>query len=812
MKKLLILLLCSTATFFAFVNDDEILKKIIDQLDKYNLEYPQEKAYLHTDKPYYIAGETIWFKSYLVEGMTNHPDTVSVPLYVELVDNQAGRLIEKRTIKLDHGFGYGDFRLSDTLRSGYYQLRAYTNWMLNFGDDMVFTKDFKVYSTKDQAPPTLSAKDIDFQMFPEGGNLVEGLDGRVGFKATDAAGKGIDISGEILTEEGDTVVSINSENLGMGFFRFKPEVGKKYQAVVRYQSIYTKRIDLPIAQKEGYTLTVDNTSNKTLIKVYVANNIQKPNTKMILIGQSRGVVLYAGQTPVGKKSAYISIPREKFAAGVVQFTLFDENLKPRCERVAFIEPTKSLNFNITTHKQSYRTREKVNLDIEVKDNEGKPVEGNFSLSVLDQKQVVEAPFDENILTNLLLSSDVKGKIESPAYYFDKTNKNAAYHLDILMMTQGWRRFTWDKVMQETLPKPTYFLEQGLTISGEVVRQNDKAFEKTVALTMMITGADSTRQFLMGEANKDGSFIFYGLDFKDSCDVLVQAVAGKNNRNTKIIFAKPNTPKFRIVKIPYGVVEIDASELSEYLKRTRDALELEKKLLFEKAIMLGEVLVKAKKRENERDTRVLYGRADASINVENTYGAVSIFDLIRGRVAGVQVSGDPMNPSIQIRGISSISLSTEPLFLLDGVPVTKETLLSVNVFDVEKIDVLKSAATTSMYGSQGANGVISVLTKRGNKNYDWSKDEAMGIKSQPFLGYYTAKEFYMPKYDQDLPENVRPDYRSTVFWSPIIKTDKDGKAKVSFFNTDAETTMRVHIEGIAYGGVMGSGKANFSVKK
>jgi TonB-dependent SusC/RagA subfamily outer membrane receptor len=815
MKKLFTFMLLSATLFFGFINDEDLLKKIVSYLEKFNLEYPQEKAYLHLDKPYYSAGESLWFKAYLTEGMTNFPDTISVPLYVELIDNQAGKLIDQRIIKLEGGFGYGDFQLADSLRAGFYRLRAYTSWMRNFDEELMFTKDFKVYRAGEEPPVKLNAQDIDFQFFPEGGYLVEGIESRLAFKAADATGKGIPISGYLLSTEGDTVMNFQSEHLGMGFFRFKPEAGKSYYADIKYQNIYNKRFEIPEVKKQGYTLAVDNTSNKTLVRVFITNNTTNPNAQMLLIGQSRGVALYAGKAQTGKKMSFISIPKDKFPAGVVQFTLFDESLKPQCERVVFMEPTKQLNISIKPDKDSYKTREKTNLDIEVKDNEGKPVEGNFSLVVSDSKQIKEVPNDETILTYLLLSSDVKGKIEQPNYYFDKSNKNAGYYLDILMLAQGWRRFKWEDVIKETLPKTNYVLENGLTVTGEAVRQNGKAFEKPVNLSLMIkpTNQDIPPLFGMGEAGKDGTFAFYGLDFRDSCKILVQAVAGQNNRNTKITIDNEIHPKIKIVKIPYGIVEIDEKELADYLKRTRDALELEKRLKFEKAIALSEITVKAKREKEEKDSRVIYGAADATVVVgENTYGALNVFDLLRGRVAGVQVGGDPFNPTIQIRGISSISLSSEPLFLLDGVPITKESILSINVNDVEKIDVLKGPSA-SMYGSQGSNGVISVLTKRGNSNYDWNKDEAFGIKVAARMGYATSREFFVPKYDQDLPENVRPDYRSTVFWAPMIKTDKEGKAKVSYFNTDAETTMKISIEGLSLSGIpAANNKVVYGVKK
>ncbi|MFN3851650.1 MAG: MG2 domain-containing protein [Spirosomataceae bacterium] len=795
MKKLFFPLCVGILTFFSFKTEEDLLKKLVSQLEKYHQEYPEEKAYLHTDKPYYVAGEKIWFKAYLVEATTLHPDTISIPLYVDLIDNSEGKLIDKRIIKLENGFGHGDFTLPDSLQAGTYRLRAYTNWMRNFDESLFYTKDFQVYTTNQDANlEKLNAETIDFQLCPEGGNLIENTDSRVAFKATDVLGNGLNVTGNIIASTGDTVLDFKSEHLGMGFFKFKPESGKSYRAVVKYQNIYTKTFDLPQTKPQGISMIVDNVSNKNNIRIILNNTL--PDTEMYLIGQSKGVAFYAGKVPLGKPMASISIAKDKFPPGVAQFTVFDNQLRPHCERVVFIPPTKELTFNLKTDKNIYKPREKTKIEIEVKDELGNPVEGNFSMAVLDAKQIEDAEYQETILTNLLLSSDLRGNIQNPAYYFDKNNRNATYHLDILLMTQGWRRFRWNDVLQKDLPPSKYLLERGLVVSGEVSRLNGKPFEKTVNMTLMV-GRDSTQQFLMGEVEKNGSFMFYGLDFRDSTEVMAQAMIGEENVKSKINIIPQTSPKVSANQKINGVVEVEYSNLTDYLRYTKDALELNKKLKLNNAIMLGEVSVKAKKSEFKRDKRVLYGYPDIILKGDVSPSALNVFDIIRGRAVGVIVTGFGDEINVTIRG-------RKPTFLLDGIPVSAKMLIDLPVDRIERIDILKRLDI--QYGS-----CISVLTKSWDEII--KNEESVGIEIKKVMGYYTAKEFYMPKYDQDLPENVRPDYRSTVFWSPMIKTDKNGKASVSYFNTDAETTMRVSVEGVSYSGIPAvANKQSYSVKK
>lgn len=796
---------------FAFTFEEDLLEKIVSKFDHYHNEFPQEKAYLHLDKPYYTAGETIWFKAYLMEANTLIPDTISVPLYIELIDNQRGKLIDKKILKLEGGSAAADFMLPDTLKAGYYSLRAYTNWMLNFDEKLLFSKDFKVYRSNDtDQPAKLNAQEIDFQFFPEGGNLVEGIENRMAYKAIDALGNGLDVSGMILNDKGDTVINFESEHLGMGLMIFKPQVGEKYTAKIKYRNIYEKEVSLPTVEKQGFVMGIESVADKNNIRLFVGHNIENMTGQIAVVGQSQGKICYTAKTVSTKKVLLIKIPKNKFPEGITQFTVFNDKGLPLCERLIYLKNDSTLNINLLPNKTQYKTREKVTIDIEAKDAKGQPVSGDFSVSVTDAGQVLEKPFVENIASYLLLSSDLKGRIEQPAYYFSKENPDASRHLDILMMTQGWRRYQWNDIMKDELPKPKFLFERGLSISGEISRPNGKAFEKPINLTFMFKLKDSTQLFGMGMAEKDGSFAAYNLNFVDSAKVIIQAIAGNSNRNTKIFVNRAFSPKVQVVAIPFNAVTFDEKELADYLKRTKEALDFERTLRFNKAIMLNEVTVKAKKKTQERDNRVLYDTPSKSLTIDRTMsGYTNVLDLMRGRFAGVQVSGSANDPTITIRGVSSIMLSSEPMFLLDGMRTDKSAILMLPVPDVDKIDIL-TGAEASIYGTGAGGGVISILTKRGNPSYDYSQDEAMGVQNFRIAGYYPTKEFYAPKYDVDIPENLRPDFRSTIFWSPKVRTNANGKASITFFNTDSQGKVNVNLEGISSTGIPIVAKTTYSV--
>ena len=829
---LLGLAFCITTAFTFLQDDGTLAEKIIAKLEKYQRITPQEKVYLHFDKPYYMAGETMWFKGYLFDGVSHKIDSVSRVMYVDLIDETQGKIIASRILPCA-GSTFGDITLPDSLEEGVYQIRAYTNYMRNYSEEFFFHQEFKIYkgSVKNRLTDANAYKmteATDVQFFPEGGNSVISLDSRIGFKALNIAGKGVDIQGFVLDNTKDTIVAFQSEHLGMGFFNYTPETQKTYTAFVKQNDGKYRPFALPNAYEQGFTMAVDNLSNKEKVKVFISNSSPKPANKtseIIIVAHQRGQVIFMAKGNETQKSFGVSIPKNKIPDdGIVQITLMNAKGEPLCERLIFIDQNKQLNLKIMPNKVSYKIREKVTVNLEATDDEGKPVEGNFSVAVTDASQVLTDSYQENLLTYLLLSSDVsnlssadyytalRGNIEQPAYYFNQENANANRHLDMLMMTQGWRRFIWRDLMADKEPKLNYFLETGLEVSGTALRPNGKIADK-VTLTLMLKNDKQTPQFQMGVTDSVGRYSFYGLDFNDTTKIFVQGVKQGGGKNLEVtINPQRVSPKVKIVKIPYNPMEFNTKDLTDFLKKANDAIELEKKLKLNKDQMLQEVVVKAKKYE-EPDSRTIYGRASNTIKVDNILcsGATSIFQMIQGRVAGVQVSPNGQGGySVLIRGISSISGSNEPLYLMDGMPVDASAFASINPCDVDKIDILKGA-DAAIFGSRGSTGVIAILTKRGGNNYDFSKDPVSGVSIQKRMGYNVPREFYAPKYEVFVADHVRPDFRSTLHWQPNVRTDANGKATIIYWNTDAKATIRIIAEGVSSQGFVGVAKVEYGVK-
>ena len=689
-------------------SDDPFIDRLVARLTAYVQQFPTEKVYLHTDRDRYLPGETIWLSGYLVNGITHGIDSVSGVVYVELIDPVGRRRVLSAQLQAVGGQAPGQLLLPDTLRAGRYQLRAFTNYMRNFSDEYFFAKTVTVLPAVGTVPASRPAvvPAVDVQFMPEGGQLVAGLTSRVAFKAVDQSGRGRDVTGYILDAKGDTTVGFSSQQRGMGTLNFQPEAGQMYTAFVRQADGTTTRVPLPAIQSSGYVLTVDNLTNKDNIRVFLTRTpapaAAGTQGQVTLLAQTRGLVVQVAKVPAGKTAALIQLPRARFPEGISQLTLFNEAGVPVCERLVFVDKNNRLKINVMPVKDRVKPREKIDLDVTVTDAGDQPVSAAVSMAVTDQGLIPADTGAANLVSHLLLSSDLAGEVEQPGAYFDPANKARLAQLDLLLMTQGWRRFTWKQVLADSLRTPAYPLESGLSLTGRVLRPNQKSAGK-VRLTFLISLRDSSRTVLAGESDEQGRYGAYGLNFTDSASVLIQAVRGKNDRYVDISLDQLLKPTLVVTRVPFAPVEFGKSEYEEFVRRTQEYLALERQIRNNREVLLSEVTVTAK-RTVERDTRKIYSQPDATVKFDplNTTGAVSVLDVIRGRVAGVQVLGSGFNTTVQIRGVTSISGPSEPLFVLDGIPTSKETIFAIPVSDVDYVDILKGPSA-AIYGSQGAGG-------------------------------------------------------------------------------------------------------------
>nr|WKN39660.1 TonB-dependent receptor plug domain-containing protein [Tunicatimonas sp. TK19036] len=810
---------------FQAPHDDTLARKIVKQLAAYTNTFRQEKLYLHFDKPYYSVGETMWFKTYLVDATTHHPEALSRLAYVELIgpDNA---IVERRNLEITESGGIGDFLLGDSLPAGSYTVRAYTNWMRNFDEEYFFRQTIPVVSidstkvverirsenrveqesfvyNQDQPP-------IDLQFFPEGGELVDGLASMVGFKATGPDGQGLAVQGRIIDQNQQTITTFESHKFGMGRFVLKPSSSHTYQAIVELAGI-PLTFPLPEVQEQGYIIRATPSLQSDKVRVTVQS---KESVKDgVLIGHQRGTTFMSLIMEGDQPYFVMNVSKSAFPGGICHLTFFDRTGTPRCERLLFANyPSDLPELAVKADQSTYSTREEVTLSMMLQDSTQQPSLGYASLTITNASQVTYSEGANTIMSHLLLTSDLRGVVEQPQYYFNERTDQAYEALDNLMLTQGWRRFRWGEVLQDSLPVPEYMAERGFQIKGQMVRYYNRDQPENGQVSMMVVG--DSFAFAEGETNESGEFAFVDNQFQDTTEVVIQArrVKGKKEKLKKDVYI--NLELFSPPPITHRL----SSGLSPWLPMMGDYLEQQQKInqidqaynFDQKTIVLDEVEVKGRKDDFDnpfRQADQFYGEPSNRLILDSIPGgtsALSVFDLLR-RVPGVQVYGAFPNQMASIRGFGGQS---EALYLLDGIPVDATMINTISTNDVYYVDVLRGASAT-MYGSRGGSGVIAVYTRRGPGME--SVTERLGIINYTHPGYYHAREFYVPHYDVKKPEHVKPDFRSTLYWEPSVVFGEDGRALVSFYTSDEKAEYQVQVEGVTTNGQPFTQQHSFVVK-
>ncbi|MCC2547276.1 TonB-dependent receptor plug domain-containing protein [Hymenobacter sp. BT175] len=801
---------------------DEVVERILKSVVGFYQAALPEKAYLHLDKAFYATGETIWFKAYVVDAGQHRPDTLSKVLYVDLVS--AGKqVVARRTLRLQNGLTHGDLALPDTLPAGSYLIRAYTNWMRNASPDFFYSRQLAIWPAgtapagtgtpvgkagkRSAAVPAVAAR-TNVQFFPEGGTLVDELESVVGFKATDAYGRGVDVKGTLLDAQGKAVTTFSSHHLGMGSFRFTPAPGQRYRASVTLPGGTTAEYPLPAGQPSGYALRVVETND--FFTVIVRRRVPAgaaAGGNILLVSHVRGQLAFVGQGAVSGADPFVArVPKSRFPAGVVHFTVFDEQGQPQCERLAFALTEQPVRVTLTPDKPSYGPREAVQLTVSATDAAGKPVAARLSVAVADAGA---GSAGESIASNLLLTSDLGGRVESPDYYFQENTPDVRQALNDLLLTQGWRRFVWKQVLAGQQPPRDFVLEQALNLGGQVTTPNQKPAGGS-QLTFLQDRPE--KLFLTATTDAEGRFLFRGFTGRDTARITLQARTAKGGRNLVIrLTDAPGAAGVVLAPLP----PTPPAAVTDYVRRSQQQQSAERSFRLDttKSTLLKGVTIQGKKQEEPTDPRRIYSLANATVVKPADFpqsSTFSILQLLQGRVPGVAITGQEPNMSIQIRGASSIEGDNSPVILLDGVPVTLDAIAYYPAADVESVEILKGGSAAS-FGGNGANGVIAILTRRGNPSYNYRKEATPGLLTLRMPGYYRAREFYAPRYEASA-KAPRPDpRRTTLFWAPNVQTDATGRTQLTFYTADAGGTFQATAEGLTSNGQPGRGTGTVLVR-
>lgn len=701
-------------------SSDTIFSRYFRYAQNFADAYPREKVSLHLDNASYYLGDTIWFKAYVVTAEQNLPTTISKPLYVELLD-QLGNVVERQIIQLTDGEGTGQIILNNTFFTGYYEMRAYTKWMLAFDNPSCFSRVLPVYRKRlsdEETPRSIATYRMDASMkqrpkdkekkftvrfFPEGGQLVKGISSIVAFEATSRDKGAADVEGTVVLPSGEELAHIRSLHDGMGYFEYKPEE-KAGVAKIDYEGS-TYQFDLPEALPQGYVLRIDN--RREMLDITVARSSQAMKDTLAVFVSSQGRPYKCMTLDFEDElNCQFRISTKELPPGVQQISLVNLKGETLCERFCYVMPRSSMLLACKTDHALYRPFEPVTCRIKVRDHLNRPVQANLSVSIRNGVESDFREYDHSIYTDLLLVSDLKGYIHQPGFYFENQSAERFKMLDVLLLVRGWRKYDLSRLIGKRPFLPRYLPETSLTLYGQVESYFGKAL-RNVGVSILAR-RDSVSIAGMTKTDSLGYFSAPVDGFSGSMDALIQTrnEGKKWNKQAVVKLFRNFEPSLR--KLDYYELNPEWKETGD-LKQLLDTLDIAYKdsVFGPDHHLLDEVVVNAKRlnlllKQTERFEKEILGY----------YNITQVVDKMRDK--GEAVYNLPMllkelNPNFRLSDSLSLHYNnSRVLFIVNG------GVLSYGKTDYvldKDVDAIKSIM---LYYDQAGGESVFVMNKQSNR--------------------------------------------------------------------------------------------------
>jgi hypothetical protein len=789
LKILHCLILLSCATFIIAQQPDEAL-------NRYGAQIPIEKTYLHFDRSDYVAGQYMWFKAYQYADLL--PSNQSTTLYVELLNNSSS-LIARKILPVFMGVTTGQIELPDTLSEGQYLVRAYSIPMLNHSQDFLFRRSFFITGRKKQAEAASLKAASRLEFFPEGGNLVTGLINTVAYKATNAAGLPVSIKGQLKKETGETVAQVSSFHDGMGYFDLQPKENERYYVLLD-DDVTGKKYPLPDQTKKGVVFKVISSGKAKFFEI-----LQHDSDPMFkaayMVGQMQHHVVFRTGFPEQKNEIQGNIQTDALSSGILHITVFNKQGMPLAERLTFVNNKEYLlPSTITFDTLNFSSRSRNNFTVALKDT----IRGNFSVSITDASFESSQFRQDNILSSLLLTSDIKGYVHTPAWYFSADTDSVQNSLDLVMMTNGWRRFRWDALLkQPAVPKK--LVDPGyISLSGTINLEGTKKPLAEKELMMMIVGADSSKTMQMIRTDAAGRYTVDSLLFFNKAKIFFSDIKGKKS---KFILVKPDGDSLsrsypltaELVSDHFPAVAGTAASKT-MLDREYDAILKEGGLMLHGVTVKGRSKTKLEEYEQKYVSGLFSGDALRTLDLtgQDLIAYRNIFDYLQSKVPGLDVSVDGLDYTIYLRQQATLSgMGSQPATLfLDEIETDASFISTIPASQIAMVKVFSNFVGAS---GNGAGGVLAIYTKKGSDYLNTLPSAGDIIQYQ---GYSVIREFYSPDYKVNTTNNSQPDNRMTLLWNPAVFVNNiNPRIPISFYNSDRTKRYKIVVEGMTIDGKM-----------
>lgn len=745
----------------------------IDEIiDNYAREFPSERVYVQLDNNEYLAGDTIWYKGYIMAN--ENPTYYSKSLYVDWYDGQ-GREIAHQVYLVERGVSIGQYAIPADYKGSRIYLLAYTRWMLNDGDSSgqyLYHREISVINGE-RGEERKEEKGTNIAFFPEGGNLIAGVRNRIAFKATDDKGNPVKVKGEIKDREGEKVTGFAGGNEGMGYFYLEPVRGEQYRAECDTGGDKPLTVEMPESESLGVSMEVEMASGKR--RVIIRRNETDTGTCYLLVTMN-GLVDYLAKIRLqARDSAIMDIPVGDVPTGILTFTVMDRQWNRLAERISFVrgnEEKGNDDIQISSIRKDLGKRGYNSVEISSKDS----VMKNLSVSVTDGDITSDTASD--IRSWLLLEGWLKRRVKDAAGYFRDTGRQKEEQLDLEMMTNGWQRYRWKEIIGRESKPVKYKADRAYYFFGGEIEKEKKMPEE---VTFLIKGNGELGEYRLG-VGRDGRFSDSGLVITDSATVVCER--DKNRKGVSVSIDRLPGPEYSTYPDWAGKVGEGEDRDSNGNGREEGDINYTRggKLLPDVKVY-GTRKTEMDKIEDKYASDVFKNENGYRLYLEDKpelRNNTSVLEMLKGRIPGF--NWNPINP---------------PAFFVDEMSEPFDAVRQLPLVEIAFVKYYPRHFVLSPGG--GKNGTLAIYTKRFPGD-EPGRDNQDGVYH--ITGYNIAEKFYKPDYGGADKAVVQDDRRKTLLWEPSIEIGKDHKsATITFYNTDHAKRLRVIVEGMSDDGTL-----------
>ncbi len=887
MKRFLLvimLVLCAVSQSMAqAIADNQNLNSILGYLQRamlFNQAAPQEKVYLHFDNTGYFRGETIRFKAYLTRMDKSSKSNISKVLYVELV-NPIGDVCERRTLKVENGEAEGDILLDSIIGvSGFYEVRAFTRYMTNWGTPAAFSRVFPIFdkpktegdyskpqldkvSSRHRLPNTrvdedgktvesttaLNFKSVKF--YPEGGDRVKGLTGRIAFVVTDEKGFRRQLSGSLLDGNKQKIADIETDESGRGVFEVPGNSNAKYIQIPNANG-KNKEYELPEAKDEGCTMVI-NMMDDDVIEATLRSSTSLQGRLLGYAIIHNGTIVQC-DTMIAEPALIMQFDKAKMPEGVNQLTVFNSSGQILSERLFFIYPQakESDSIYVTTEQRYLSPCGTISMNIQTAPN------SSVSFSAMDAATVVNG-HEGNMKTWLLLSSEVNGYIDSPDYYFEADDAVHRRAADLLMLTQGWRRYDWTLMAGLRKLDRVEPVEDGLYMFGKVQNRSKLAMP-AIDLTAYLYNRSGESMSGKAKADSVGRYSFQLPDCYGDWSVQIVSKQEGEAKNCVVSIDRDFSPAKRMLS-PYEMRTLPTAESNFFKTKVDDDDNEEFVSITQKVHVLP--TIKIRTRRILGDEHVTWFDEDEAQKVASVYYDCDIYadqiadkgepvptfdDWLKSKNSLIDGKSNPkledmvyvkattggvteeeegkiyrIESDIQREEIYNTTENKPIICYDDGLTYDRRPIVwivnnmfcTITNFHPTKFNFSRTNNNTGVIERpQFLDEVKSVFfTEDLSVLYQYieSSDiytlnpvvafvythplfysKAKGVRKSHFSGYNKPTKFEMEDYSVMPPTE---DFRRTLYWDANVKTDASGKAHIEFYNNSSAKQLFISAEGV-----------------